>query len=76
MAFHKRIISKEIILNLYQKYGIDSIISYISKPEILICSDDFSKKIINFIYSDIRSDKLKSNIEFEIITSQIKDENN
>ena len=76
MGFHKRIISKEIILNLYQNYGVDSIIYYISKPEILICSDDFSKKIINFIYSDITNDKIKSNIEFEIITSQIKDKNN
>jgi hypothetical protein len=76
MGFHKRIISKEIILNLYQNYGVDSIISYISKPEILICSDEFSEKIINFIYGDITNDKIKSNIEFEIITSQIKDENN
>jgi hypothetical protein len=71
MGFHKRIISKEIILNLYKKYGIDYIISYISKPEILICSDDFSKKIINLIYSDVSDDKFKNNIEFEIITSRI-----
>ena len=71
MGFHKRIISKEIILNLYKKYGIDYIISYIGKPEILICSDDFSKKIINLIYSDVSDDKFKNNIEFEIITSRI-----
>lgn len=76
MGFHKRIISKEIILNLYQKYGIDYIVSYIGKPEILICSDDFSKKIINLIYSDVGDDKFKNNIEFEIITSRINNGGN
>ncbi len=73
MGFHKRIISKEIIINLYQNYGLDTVISYINGADTLILSDEFSKKIIDFIVDVDITDKVKRNIEFEIVLHNIKE---
>jgi len=73
MGLHKRIISKEIIINLYQNYGLESVISYINGNDILISSDEFSKKIIDFIVGVDMNDRVKRNIEFEIVLHNIKE---
>lgn len=49
MGFNKRYLNQEKLMELLNLEGIDYLIDFIKKPDILIIEDQFSENICNLI---------------------------
>ena len=59
MSFTKRIISKDILTDLFNKQGYDFMVRFISSADSLTIRDDFSDNIINLIREDNKDNIIK-----------------
>ncbi len=62
MGFNKRYLSKKGVMAQYEQ-GIDQLRKYISSPDCLIISDEFSESVADAVARDAEDEEIKSIVE-------------
>ena len=52
MGFNKRFINQDVLKTLIQEGDIEKIIDYIKKPDALVITDNFSKKVCDAVLNN------------------------
>jgi len=56
MGFHKRWITEEVLIERYQKGGIEGVKTYIGNADALVTSDDLSSEVIELLTTNHMDD--------------------
>lgn len=62
MGFNKRYVNSEIIKRVLREGGIESLITFIKKPDALIIEDGYSEKVCDIILNSTSEDDVLGKI--------------
>ena len=62
MGFNKRYVNSEIIRRVLREDGIESLITFIKKPDALIIEDEYSEKVCDIILNSNSEDDVLGKI--------------
>lgn len=49
MSFNKRILNQKSLLQVFKTRGIEGITIYVTKPDAVLCEDEFSSEVVKLV---------------------------